>query len=102
VCEVAPSRGGRGRQQFQNVARNPAPLAADRAGERCIGVGYSVLPERFDMCPSTPRAVRPPMIDFVREPPLAVAQMEELLARVPAGRAREGHEEGTEPWTTKH
>jgi hypothetical protein len=41
-----------------------------------------------------------PMIDFVRELPLA-AQMEELLTRVPAGRAREGPEEGMEPWTTK-
>jgi hypothetical protein len=40
-------------------------------------------------------------IAFVRELPLAVALMEELLTRVPAGRAREGHEEGTEPWTTK-
>ncbi len=44
-----------------------------------------MLPERFDLYLSTPETVRGPMLDFARELPLAVAELEELLARDPAG-----------------
>jgi hypothetical protein len=89
-------------ERFGDVEISPAQNAFDEDPMvTCIGVGHSVLSERFEVYLSTSQAVRAPMIDFVRDLPLAVAQMEELLTRVPAGRAREGHEEGTAPWTTE-
>jgi carnitine O-acetyltransferase len=47
---------------------------------KCIGVGYAMLPDRFDMYLSTPMPVREQMLDFARELPIAVAQLEELLS----------------------
>ena len=47
--------------------------------ERCIGVGYAVLPDRFHLYLSTPAPVREQMLAFARELPGAVRDMEALL-----------------------
>ncbi|GAA4860971.1 choline/carnitine O-acyltransferase [Pseudonocardia benzenivorans] len=49
-------------------------------GAQCIGVGYALMPSRFDLYLSTPRAVAATMAAFAAELPRAVAQMESLLA----------------------
>jgi carnitine O-acetyltransferase len=46
----------------------------------CIGVGYALLPGRFNLYLSTPRAVREQMFAFADEVHRAVAQLHELLA----------------------
>ncbi len=48
--------------------------------QKCIGVGYAMLPDRFDLYLSTPRTVSEQMAAFARELPKAVAELEELLA----------------------
>jgi carnitine O-acetyltransferase len=53
--------------------------------QKCIGVGYAMMPARFDLYLSTPASVRAQMLDFARELPIAVAELEELLSRDPAG-----------------
>jgi carnitine O-acetyltransferase len=47
--------------------------------EKCIGVGYAMLPDRFDLYLSTPRTVADQMAVFARELPAAVRELEELL-----------------------
>ncbi|MDN5933484.1 MAG: choline/carnitine O-acyltransferase, partial [Pseudonocardia sp.] len=47
--------------------------------EKCIGVGYAMLPDRFDLYLSTPRTVADRMAVFARELPVAVRELEELL-----------------------
>jgi carnitine O-acetyltransferase len=46
----------------------------------CIGVGYALLPDRFHIYLSTPRAVREQMAAFAAELPRAVRELEDLLA----------------------
>jgi carnitine O-acetyltransferase len=45
----------------------------------CIGVGYALLPGRFNLYLSTPHAVRAQMLTFADEVHRAVAQLHELL-----------------------
>jgi len=47
--------------------------------EKCIGVGYAMLPERFDLYLSTPRAVSEQMAAFASALTDAVRELEELL-----------------------
>ncbi|HUK73415.1 MAG TPA: choline/carnitine O-acyltransferase [Streptosporangiaceae bacterium] len=46
----------------------------------CIGVGYALLPDRFDLYLSTPRAVSEQMAIFAANLPEAVRELEDLLA----------------------
>lgn len=46
---------------------------------KCIGVGYAMLPARFDLYLSTPRTVSAQMARFAAELPDAVRELEELL-----------------------
>ncbi|HZG92655.1 MAG TPA: choline/carnitine O-acyltransferase [Pseudonocardia sp.] len=46
----------------------------------CIGVGYALLPDRFDAYLSTPRSVRAQMTAFAAELPRAVRELDDLLA----------------------
>lgn len=46
----------------------------------CVGVGYALMPTRFDLYLSTPRSVAAAMEAFAAELPVAVAEMEALLA----------------------
>ena len=45
----------------------------------CVGVGYALMPTRFDLYLSTPRSVAAAMEAFAAELPVAVAEMEALL-----------------------
>ena len=47
--------------------------------QRCIGVAYALLPDRFNLYLSTPSAVRGQMTDFARRLPEAVLEMAALL-----------------------
>ncbi|MHA6785672.1 choline/carnitine O-acyltransferase [Pseudonocardia saturnea] len=47
--------------------------------EKCIGIGYAMLPDRFDLYLSTPRTVADRMAVFAHELPVAVRELEELL-----------------------
>ena len=51
---------------------------------RCIGVGYAMLPDRFNLYLSTPREVRAQMVVFAEELPAVVRELEDLLAGEPA------------------
>ncbi|WP_214406618.1 choline/carnitine O-acyltransferase [Pseudonocardia lacus] len=46
----------------------------------CIGVGYALLPDRFHIYLSTPRAVREQMTAYAAELPRAVRELDDLLA----------------------
>lgn len=48
--------------------------------EKCIGVGYAMLRDRFDLYLSTPATVAEQMAVFARELPVAVRELEELLS----------------------
>jgi carnitine O-acetyltransferase len=47
---------------------------------KCIGIGYALLPDRFDLYLSTPRAVSEQMSVFAAKLPEAVRELEDLLA----------------------
>lgn len=47
--------------------------------EKCIGVGYAILPDRFDLYLSTPATVAEQMAMFARELPVVVRELEDLL-----------------------
>lgn len=47
--------------------------------EKCIGVGYAMLPDRFDLYLSTPATVAEQMAVFARELPAVVRELEALL-----------------------
>ena len=52
---------------------------------KCIGVGYALLPDRFDLYLSTPRAVSEQMSVFAGKLPEAVRELEDLLAAEDGG-----------------
>lgn len=47
---------------------------------KCIGIGYALLPDRFDLYLSTPRAVADQMSVFAAKLPDAVHELQDLLA----------------------
>lgn len=47
--------------------------------QRCIGVGYAMMPGRFDLYLSTPRTVRDQMLAYAAHLREAVRELEELL-----------------------
>ncbi|MGH3751676.1 MAG: choline/carnitine O-acyltransferase [Pseudonocardiaceae bacterium] len=48
--------------------------------DTCIGIGYALLPDRFDLYLSTPRAVADQMSVFAAKLPDAVHELQDLLA----------------------
>ena len=52
---------------------------------KCIGVGYVLLPDRFDLYLSTPRAVSEQMSIFAGKLPEAVRELEDLLTAEDSG-----------------
>lgn len=48
--------------------------------DKCIGIGYALLPDRFDLYLSTPRAVSDQMFVFAEKLPEAVHELQDLLA----------------------
>jgi carnitine O-acetyltransferase len=48
--------------------------------QKCIGVGYAMMPGRFDLYLSTPRTVSEQMAVFAARLPEAVRELEELLS----------------------
>ncbi|MGH3930946.1 MAG: choline/carnitine O-acyltransferase, partial [Pseudonocardiaceae bacterium] len=52
---------------------------------KCIGIGYGLLPDRFDLYLSTPRAVSGQMSVFADKLPEAVRELRDLLASEPDG-----------------
>ena len=52
--------------------------------DRCIGVAYVLLPDRFNLYLSTPRAVGASLEDFARELRRALTELDALLAAEPA------------------
>ena len=52
---------------------------------KCIGVGYVLLPDRFDLYLSTPRAVSEQMSVFAGKLPEAVRELEDLLTAEDSG-----------------
>jgi carnitine O-acetyltransferase len=53
-------------------------------GAQCIGVAYVLLPDRFNLFLSTPRAVSAHLEVFGRELGRALAELDELLVEEPA------------------
>ena len=51
---------------------------------QCIGIAYVLLPDRFNVYLSTPRAVSAALEVFARELPRALAELHDLLAGEPA------------------
>jgi carnitine O-acetyltransferase len=51
---------------------------------QCIGIAYVLLPDRFNLYLSTPRAVAHHLDVFARELARALAELDELLAGEPA------------------
>ena len=47
----------------------------------CIGVGYALMADRFDLYLSTPRAVASEMEVFADELPRAIAELEAVLGQ---------------------
>ena len=47
--------------------------------QKCIGVGYAMLPDRFDLYLSTPRTVADAMGTFARQLTEGVQELQELL-----------------------
>jgi carnitine O-acetyltransferase len=58
--------------------------------EKCIGVGYAMMPGRFDLYLSTPRAVADQMGVFAAALVEAVRELEELLEREQTGPVDDG------------
>jgi carnitine O-acetyltransferase len=55
--------------------------------QKCIGVGYALLPDRFDIYLSTPRTVGEQMHQFAEELIEAVSELDTLLSAEPGGPA---------------
>lgn len=71
------------RDDYLSTSAVPSPQVRfwgfGSTSEKCIGVAYAMLPDRFDAYLSTPAPVRAQMETFARELPIAVAQLEALL-----------------------
>jgi carnitine O-acetyltransferase len=52
-------------------------------GATCIGIGYALLPDRFDLFLSAPRAIAGQLSAFAEALPSAVRELHDLLAAEP-------------------
>jgi carnitine O-acetyltransferase len=71
------------RDDFLSTSAVPSPHVRfwgfGSTSEKCIGVGYAMMPGRFDLYLSTPRAVAGQMGVFAAALVDAVRELEELL-----------------------
>ncbi|QJY46151.1 choline/carnitine O-acyltransferase [Pseudonocardia broussonetiae] len=71
------------RDDHLSTSAVPSPLIRyfgfGSTSEKCIGVGYAMMPDRFDLYLSTPASVAEQMEVFARELPAVVRELEELL-----------------------
>ncbi|MGD9525366.1 choline/carnitine O-acyltransferase [Pseudonocardia sp.] len=76
------------RDDYLSTSAVPSPnvqfFGFGSTSARCIGIGYALMPTRFDLYLSTPRAVADRMHDFARHLRDAIAELSELLrAEIP-------------------
>jgi carnitine O-acetyltransferase len=71
------------RDDYLSTSAVPSPhiqyFGFGSTSEKCIGVGYAMLPDRFDLYLSTPATVAEQMAVFARELPAVVRELEDLL-----------------------
>ncbi|WP_300014813.1 choline/carnitine O-acyltransferase [Pseudonocardia sp.] len=71
------------RDDYLSTSAVPSPhisfFGFGSTSEKCIGIGYAMMPGRFDLYLSTPRAVSEQMETFAARLPDAVRELEELL-----------------------
>ena len=76
------------RDDYLSTSAVPSPLVQffgfGSTSNKCIGVGYALLPAQFSIYLSTPAAVREQMFTFAEQLPIAVAELDELLNGEPA------------------
>jgi carnitine O-acetyltransferase len=76
------------RDDYLSTSAVPSPrvqfFGFGSTSTRCIGVGYAMLPGRFDLYLSTPATVREQMFTFAGQLHTAVAELDELLAGEPS------------------
>ncbi|MGE3287099.1 MAG: choline/carnitine O-acyltransferase [Pseudonocardia sp.] len=72
------------RDDYLSTSAVPSPnvqyFGFGSTSARCIGIGYALMPTRFDLYLSTPAAVADRMHDFARHLRDAIAEISELLA----------------------
>lgn len=72
------------RDDYLSTSAVPSPHIAywgfGSTSRKCIGVGYAMLPDRFDLYLSTPRTVGAQMEKFAATLPAAVQELRSLLA----------------------
>ncbi|HEY6422007.1 MAG TPA: choline/carnitine O-acyltransferase [Pseudonocardiaceae bacterium] len=72
------------RDDYLSTSAVPSPnvqyFGFGSTSQKCIGIGYALLPDRFDLYLSTPRAVREQMSVFADKLSEAVHELQDLLA----------------------
>lgn len=72
------------RQDYLSTSAVPSPhvhfWGFGSTGATCIGIGYALLPDRFDLFLSAPRAIEQQLSSFAAELPRAVDDLRDLLA----------------------
>ncbi len=72
------------RQDYLSTSAVPSPHVRfwgfGSTGTTCIGIGYAILPDRFDLFLSAPRALAEQLSAFAEELPRAVDELRDLLA----------------------
>ncbi len=75
------------RQDYLSTSAVPSPHVRfwgfGSTGATCIGIGYALLPDRFDLFLSAPRAIAGQMSAFAEELPRAVRELHDLLLAEP-------------------
>ncbi|MGQ0574601.1 MAG: choline/carnitine O-acyltransferase [Pseudonocardia sp.] len=77
------------RDDYLSTSAVPSPAVQffgfGSTSAKCIGVGYALMPTRFDLYLSTPRAVSAQMSTFAERLREAVGELHELLSRAERG-----------------
>lgn len=72
------------RQDYLSTSAVPSPHVRfwgfGSTGATCIGIGYALLPDRFDLFLSAPRDLAAQLSGFAEELPRAVDELQDLLA----------------------
>jgi carnitine O-acetyltransferase len=72
------------RDDYLSTSAVPSPhvqfFGFGSTSQKCIGIGYALLPDRFDLYLSTPRAVSDQMSVFADKLPEVVRELQDLLA----------------------
>jgi len=75
------------RQDYLSTSAVPSPHVRywgfGSTGATCIGIGYALLPDRFDLFLSAPRAISEQLSAFAEALPSAISELHDLLAAEP-------------------